>query len=466
MIRKIVSLFAIAAVFTLVSCGSKNTGTLDPKELTAPEITEETDVLEDAVNELEYGDTAASTEETDSTTPSVSEATTDSTETAVFINNEYPPLEEIEEPEIIDLPYVEPEEIKKALEEQEQAQKIEEPVAEEEELPPLPETAVDETEAAVTAEASGDAEALAAAETSDTAAVIEPEIEIQEEPEPIVIVPSRSVSLKKGESLVITYPGNGWIYMGSDGEYNNLASRGRKLGTADTKYTLLAKEAGTQIHHFYKVDNLTGEYIDDYIEVTVLEKKGSSNTVVNAPEYKEVVPAKPETPAKSSSTKNKEAQKKQEEEAKAVEAPAPVVTEKTTQSKTATSTKAATTTKAAAKSVQEDVIIIEDDEPEVLEVEEVPDYSSYVKQSKSLIDNKNYSEAYKLLNSYMEYANDNRDEALYLLGQILESDSPLKNIKEAINTYQTLCDNYPASPYWDNANKRIIYLKRFYIDIH
>jgi outer membrane protein assembly factor BamD (BamD/ComL family) len=53
-----------------------------------------------------------------------------------------------------------------------------------------------------------------------------------------------------------------------------------------------------------------------------------------------------------------------------------------------------------------------------------------------------------------------------MLGQLLEADSPIKNIKEAINTYQSLCDSYPASKYWESANKRIIYLKRFYIDIH
>ena len=123
-----------------------------------------------------------------------------------------------------------------------------------------------------------------------------PEVESEE----LIIMPSRSVTLKRGESLEVVYPGSGWIYMGSLSEYNNLASRGRKLGATDTKYTLLAKEAGTQIHHFYKVDNLTGEYIDDYLEVIVLDKKGSSKTTVKAPEYQYIIPPKPESPAKAS----------------------------------------------------------------------------------------------------------------------------------------------------------------------
>ena len=137
-------------------------------------------------------------------------------------------------------------------------------------------------------------------EDSELAGTSEDEAdEIIEEPEPEeIIIPSRSVTLRKGENLAIVYPGSGWIYMGSLSEYNNMASKGRKLGSQDTKYTLLAKEAGTQIHHFYKVDNLTGEYIDDYIEITVLDKKGSSKTTITAPAYVEFVPQKPETPAK------------------------------------------------------------------------------------------------------------------------------------------------------------------------
>ena len=105
-------------------------------------------------------------------------------------------------------------------------------------------------------EIEGTEETVQSQETEENS--IEPVIEIQEAEleEEMVIIPSRSVSLKKGETLVVTYPGTGWVYMGSTSEYNNLASRGRKLGSADTKYTLLAKEAGTQIHHFYKMDHL------------------------------------------------------------------------------------------------------------------------------------------------------------------------------------------------------------------
>ena len=476
MMKKMFFIMLCAAGFSLISCGTtkgQDAGEIDSTgetTIAAPEeIQEDQENQQEAVEEPKAEDQ----EETDQSAENEPElqAASEGTnrEEEQTYDPDYPPLEEITEPDIIDIPVEELIKLEQEKEEQAQAekQKIEEPVPEPEELPPLPpaEEMDDNTKAGPepvegvegienTEEAEG---------TEETP--IEPTIEIQEEPEEIIITPSRSVTLKKGETLVITYPGSGWIYMGSTSEYNNLASRGRKLGTTDTKYTLLAKEAGTQIQHFYKVDNLTGEYIDDYIEVTVLEKKGTSGTVVNAPDYKEVVPKKAETPAKSSTTKKKEAevqaQKQAEEETKA---------ETETETKTTANQQTKTETKND-KKTEDTVIVIDDEETQVVEVleeevEAIPDLESYMSQAKTLIESKDYIKAYNTLSTYLEYANDGRDEALYMLGQLLESDSPIKNIKEAINTYQSLCDSYPASKYWESANKRIIYLKRFYIDIH
>ena len=470
MIKKLIFVLFTAAPLLFFSCGTTNvTGEETQAEAPAVENTEEaeeakdaesTDNTESAADESESQDTDVASNETVETKEEDT-AANDSTDSGL---QGFPPLEEIEEPEITDISV---EEYEKALEEElsknQEKEKIEEPVPAEEILPPTQEAddkdtlqqdlEASEGEVPQGFESDEDVEAVEGTEETP----IEPIIEIQEEPEEIIITPSRTVTLKKGETLVVTYPGTGWIYMGSTSEYNNLASRGRKLGSADTKYTLLAKEAGTQIHHFYKVDNLTGEYIDDYLEVIVQDKKGKSSTTVTAPDYAAAVPKKAETPAKSQATKNKEAEAaaakaQAEEAAKAEETPAPAKTTTTTQN-------------------DNDVIVIDDEETAVEivdEVEEVPEQNleEILTQAQTALNAKNYSQAYSYLQNYIEVSGDNRDEALYLLGQLYESDSPLKNIKEAINTYQLLCDNYPVSKYWESANKRIIYLKRFYIDIH
>ncbi len=480
MTKKIFFVLISLSLFLFFSCGSTKQEN-DNSQVAEP-LVEETAVAEEIdtsiENEISSTDENTATEEA-SEEQENSDAAEAQTNEQEDIDELYPPLDEIEEPDFID---ISPEEIeqqeaaKAALAEQAEIEKnkITEPVEEQEELPPLPESE-DETEAEAGTEAeveseTGDTELSENQEETSIEPTIEVQTEEEAEPEP-EILPSRRVSLKKGETLVITYPGNGWIYMGSTSEYNNLASRGRKLGTTDTKYTLLAKEAGTQIHHFYKVDNLTGEYIDDYIEVTVLEKKGNSSTVVTAPEYSQVVPKKPETPAKATpkpqvNTNTTEAEQTQSQTStqaseKATDAPAAKTTQTTQTSKNTTVTQPKEDV--IEVEAEDTVIVIDDDEEQA---EETPNLEPLIEKARSLVSSKKYDDAYPVLIQYLEFSTENRDEALYLLGQILESNSKYRDIKQAVETYQTLCDSYPASKYWDNANKRIVYLKRFYINIH
>ena len=448
MMKKVLLVFIAAFSFLFFSCGSTKQENNSTENFEPESQTEE--VVESQEN-TESED--AETQETESQTD-----TENSITSSEDINLLYPPLEEIEDPDLIE---VTPEELEEQItaaekEAEQKANQITEPVVEEEELPPLPVVETDEALRESQEPHDGTQELQNETEEQEN---LEPTIEVQTEeeaePEP-EILPSRSVQLKKGETLVITYPGTGWIYMGSTSEYNNLASRGRKLGTTDTKYTLLAKEAGTQIHHFYKVDNLTGEYIDDYIEVTVLEKKGSSSTVVNAPDYSQVVPKKPETPAKATP---KATLKVETEEVK-VEETKPSAKNTSTSSET-TETKKKTVDEVIEVEAEDTVIVIDEEDEE-----QIPDLEPLLEKARKGVSSKKYDDAYTALTQYLEFSTDNRDEALYLLGQILEADSKYKDIKKAVETYQTLCDSYPASKYWEQANKRIVYLKRFYINIH
>ena len=57
------------------------------------------------------------------------------------------------------------------------------------------------------------------------------------------------------------------------------------------------------------------------------------------------------------------------------------------------------------------------------------------------------------------------DAAYYLKGQVLESKSPVKNVKEAKKAYKHVIDSYPQSPFWERSQNRFTYLNRFYFDI-
>ena len=76
-----------------------------------------------------------------------------------------------------------------------------------------------------------------------------------------------------------------------------------------------------------------------------------------------------------------------------------------------------------------------------------------------------YPAALETLNRFFEIAISDFDAAYYLKGQVLESKSSIKNIKEAQKAYKHVIDSYPQSPFWERAKNRYTYLSRFYFDI-
>ena len=80
-------------------------------------------------------------------------------------------------------------------------------------------------------------------------------------------------------------------------------------------------------------------------------------------------------------------------------------------------------------------------------------------------DTGKYADALSYLDRFFDKAVTRVDEGLYLKGQTLEANSEVRNIKSALETYDTLVKTYPQSIDWEKANERITYLKRFYFNI-
>ncbi|MCI5607100.1 MAG: hypothetical protein MR420_06615 [Spirochaetia bacterium] len=276
------------------------------------------------------------------------------------------------------------------------------------------------------------------------------------------ITPSRSVTLKKLEYLDVKYPGKGWVFMGTvdnDRDYITLVS-GRKLGSTDSNFQFQALKSGTKILHFYKDDPLTGEYIDDYLEVRILNDKSSNKNHVNAPDFKMPLKKKSEPKKASASVENQSAVEQTSsesvEETEISEKQTAVIQNKESDDLSAKNVE----TKIKTPVSDDSEVSAEDDEVESVEIDTV----KLLSEAKNSFNNKKYSDSLNKLNLFLELSTKNRDEALYYKAQILESPGELQNITEALSTYQTLTKDYAASKYWDKANKRIIYLKRFYLE--
>lgn len=292
------------------------------------------------------------------------------------------------------------------------------------------------------------------------------------------IKPSRSMTIKKNQYIDITYPGTGWIYLGQKDNKKDFTFFGRKLGGKDTSFTLRAKNPGTYLLHFYKNDPLTNSYIDDYLEVIVENKETSSTEHILAPNYATIVPPKVTITAETrkenkkqninktvDENKNKQ-QKTQEEQTQNVVSKKPIDSsvktviqtqdeENTSEISETSNTPNIIETKQAENNTQNkpNQNLDKLKETELLAL------------AKKQFTNKEHSNALYTLEKFFEKAVSKIDEGLFLQGQILESKSDVQNIKGAIDSYELIVKSYPASAYWTQANKRTIFLKRFYINI-
>ena len=299
------------------------------------------------------------------------------------------------------------------------------------------------------------------------------------------ITPSRKVTLKKMEYLDITYPGQGWIYMGITDGSKDLTYFGRKLGTENTKFTLQARNAGKKIVHFYKNDALSGQYIDDYIEVEILNQKGSNKTHIDAPEYKQPVPKKAKEKINKDLAKNDEEISMENTESSIVQTTSNSsnVSDSNSVSSIENDSKIEKQTSAPKETKNEEGVLEQEEEgrggerpssssssssssiEKTEDKNSLTDSNTLLQEAQVLYNEKEYKLALEKINSFLESATSKRDLGLYLQGQILEAKSEVQNIKAAIEAYSTLTKNYPASKRWDDANKRMIYLKRFYLEV-
>lgn len=454
--KKILIATSCAITLCLTSCATKQAPQTD-SQIEAPETETDTEASADENTQTDSEQQASDNSENSQTGDKTEESENNSAPTS----EDFPEPETIDEPEIITLePVTEPEPSENASASEE---------VENEEPPAITiqnsnesneaENQADASETEINSvEAEDNNEDITA---NDVIIISNPDsdgisggIDITDDDTDVSLnelekdtTPSRSVTLKKFEYLDVTYPGTGWIYMGLTDNSKDLAYFGRKLGTKDTKFSLQARAAGTKIIHFYRNDPLTGQYLDDYVEVIILAENGSNKTHVAAPEYKLPVQKK-EKPAKKLEETSEEITDEKAEESAAVPEIQPA--------KQTIPTPSAEKTPAVTSTPEEPVSAAP-------VVEANPD--SLLQEAQVLYNEKEYKAALSKLNQFFEYSTDKGDEALYLKGQILEAKSEIRDIKGSIDAYTTLTKNYPASKFWDSANKRIIYLKRFYLEV-
>jgi hypothetical protein len=340
---------------------------------------------------------------------------------------------------------------------------------------------------------------------------------------PVVIVPSRSVTVQKGQYLDVVYPGTGWVYLGETEKTPLFGYFGRKLDTANTTFSLRSRTNGRTQLHFYKNDALSGEYIDDYLDAIVTDTTAPAGTRTTAPSYADAVPPQPvrkgvvniqpDTPetknnsaqeSSSSTGKNTASNTAAPESSQTSSRQMQTPTAKTfspekeanvktiiqtsesapsssspSASKTSPSSKTSSSVNPMPSQSSLQTSSLSTSSAQISASNSSPDFSSssssqsdsstadlsLLDQAQKLYDAGSYEQALSQVQNYLTTATARIDEALYLQGLILESESKARNIRNAIDSYDTLVKQYPSSALWQKAKNRSVYLKRFYIDI-
>lgn len=287
---------------------------------------------------------------------------------------------------------------------------------------------------------------------------------ISEQNEP-VIIPSRSVSAKINQFIDIVYPGKGWIYLGEVKAVKPpvISFSKRVRDNENTLFSLQAKRAGTTLLHFYKQDPLAASYLDDYVEVNVLNERGTARDHIRLeahplPDATSVQPSENNENANGQSAQAGSSGQNGTPSAANTTSGAEAIAggNGTTSGINGSAASAGTTGKGSQnKNAGETETAIE----------AVLNADALFEKAQTAYNEKRYADALQALDEYFKIAEKNIDRALFLQGKIYESNSEFKNIRKALAVYEKLSAAFPESDLWESARKRVIYIKRFYLDI-
>jgi len=238
-------------------------------------------------------------------------------------------------------------------------------------------------------------------------------------------VSSRQVTVPLNAMLEVWYPGTGWVYLGDASGLIGVAYETRKIEDRDTLFSFRTRRAGNYILEFSRYDVLTDEFIQDALSVTVVDPVPGRKTVVRAPDFELAAAIVPSgTPEET----NDSAYVRDE----------PVLTAPV----------------------------------ETVEPGRTGDKSETVKTPDELLTDiqqklaaGDVPAALELLTRFFESAKIRLDEGWFLQGQAYEANSSARNIRKALEAYETVVSAFPESRRWKDADERVRYIKRFYFKI-
>jgi hypothetical protein len=284
---------------------------------------------------------------------------------------------------------------------------------------------------------------------------------------------SRVVRATVGQLVEVPFQGTGWVYLGELGSRRGIAYDSRRLDPEGQSFVFRAEAPGTYALKFYKQDFIRDYILNDHVQVIVGEAPESAGIGLFSPpvDWGKVIaeprwpspeppPGTPAGPAAPAAPAGVEAQ--------VLDSPpaAPSGTE---------GAPPAATRPPPPPALADDGALGDplppasppaaafSNEAGNLPADSPP--GDYIRRAKEEYDAGRIGQALSILNQFRQIYPSGSDEAWWLYGQLLEANSPNRDIKLAVEYYRRLVREFPQSPRAPEAQRRIAYLERYYFNI-
>jgi hypothetical protein len=261
---------------------------------------------------------------------------------------------------------------------------------------------------------------------------------------------SREIRAVSGQLVEVPFWGSGWVFLGEANAARGLSYDSRRLDDDGQTFVFRAAAPGEYFLKFNKQDYVSNYYANDTVKVTVGENVTGIPLSLNgarvsaprwAPKHDDkaaAAPPRPEAAGQNSAA-----------------APPPE----------AASAPPDGGAGLAARDVEEaggETPGTAAGPPDAVIGEPAPDYLA---QARGAFDAGNFAGAISALDLFRYSSPALDDEAWWLYGQSFEANSPARDIKAALDSYQHITREFPQSPRYDTARSRIAYLNKFYFNI-
>jgi hypothetical protein len=243
-----------------------------------------------------------------------------------------------------------------------------------------------------------------------------------------------------GQIVEVPFWRTGWVYLGELGNRRGINYSSRRLDieagiTIGQTFVFIAEAAGTYILRFFRQDFIQDYLLHDYVQVIVGERR--EDTAVTGLPARDRIIAEPRWPAERGPAAAPVAQ---EEDLQILD-PGPM-------------------RDLPEQAVGEITPVITPPAPPRIESQ-----AEFVRRARQEFDSGRIEQALSILDNMRQHYPHETDETLWLNAQLLEANSPARDIRQALEYYRRLVREFPQSPRVPDANRRITYLERFFFNI-